>query len=877
MSGFSKGLTTTQKQLTSFQKNIGNSMKLIKTAVVGLAIGTLVKDSLTAASTLESAMMGLTSIVSGQGRDINKAKEFINDYVSDGLVPLTDAVTAYKNLVSRGYDDTQIENTMNRLKDAAAFGRQSSYSLGEAVKSATEGLRQENSLLVDNAGVTRNVAKMWEDYAKQIGKSTNDLTKQERIQAEVNGIMAETQFQVGDAAKYTQTYSGKLASLNKTLTDIKVNLGNAFMPIANVVVPTFQKLGNSLSTITASFASFSQAFFGKATVATVSNIDSSSEAVDGLTDSTNDATKAAKKAAASFDELNILGSGSSASASGSSSSSSSSPTVTTEEVTSTNSMAEAAENLKIKLEPLTKALGNLWEAVKPLGQTIGEGLVIFVDAFKKIGEKAITEWIPSGINALADAVEKIEPSDVTFVASALLSLATAILVYQGMTTAASTIKGVKGAFTGFLSSLAKHPIAAIASGIAALAVGVIAVTEAKFASSDIGKYIAKLNDLNEKAKTFNEETAEMIEKADERKEDIKDEYGGVQILADKYFALADKQKLSNKEQALLKTYADQLITKIPELSELINDQTGAYKGTKNEIQSLIDKTKEYYLVQAAQESLTEIATAQYEAQRLLSEQESERSVALGKLKTAQDELNKAVQESSVYGESAAETAQRVFEAHQKYDQTINELKTSLAEADIQINTTKETQKKLNTQWDYAVDYIQTYSTDAKTAMSKVEKSVKDAYSNIDKAAKNWKLPDLVAAVKVDTSALTNYINSQQKIGVPSSVSLGSSLKGYATGGFPSSGELFIGNENGIEMMGRMGSQNVVANNNQITEGIRQAVVGANSEEVALLKQQNSLLQAILEKTGLTTGTLYKAVVQENTAFVNRNGYSPITI
>lgn len=47
---------------------------------------------------------------------------------------------------------------------------------------------------------------------------------------------------------------------------------------------------------------------------------------------------------------------------------------------------------------------------------------------------------------------------------------------------------------------------------------------------------------------------------------------------------------------------------------------------------------------------------------------------------------------------------------------------------------------------------------------------------------------------------------------------------YASGGFPNKGELFFANENGPEMVGRMGSRNVVANNKQITEGIRAAVV-----------------------------------------------------
>lgn len=46
---------------------------------------------------------------------------------------------------------------------------------------------------------------------------------------------------------------------------------------------------------------------------------------------------------------------------------------------------------------------------------------------------------------------------------------------------------------------------------------------------------------------------------------------------------------------------------------------------------------------------------------------------------------------------------------------------------------------------------------------------------------------------------------------------------YAGGGFPRAGEMFIANENGPEMLGKMGNRNVVANNNQITDGIAKAV------------------------------------------------------
>lgn len=79
---------------------------------------------------------------------------------------------------------------------------------------------------------------------------------------------------------------------------------------------------------------------------------------------------------------------------------------------------------------------------------------------------------------------------------------------------------------------------------------------------------------------------------------------------------------------------------------------------------------------------------------------------------------------------------------------------------------------------------------------------------------------------------------------------------YAEGGFPQQGELFIAREKGPEMVGRMGNQNVVANNGQIAQGIAMAVASANREGNALLRQQNELLMGILQKE---TGISYKEV------------------
>ncbi len=317
-SNFDQGLSVMTGKVQSFGKMLN---KLV--SVIGIAFGTAAlvnfgKEAVKAASALNDAWMGLESIVAGQGKSFSKAKSFINDYISDGLVPLENAVTAYKNLAARGYDTEQIEKTLTALKDAAAFGRQSSYSLGDAVSSATEGLKNENSILVDNAGVTKNVAKMWDDYARSIGTTANNLTQEQKIQAEVNGILEETRFQTGDAAKLVNTYSGQIAMLSYNFQQFKVAVGNALIPIAQAVLPGINAIISALTKLANVFAKVTAMLFGKSTqVKTNTGVESSAigaaDATDKLTESTEEAGEASKQAAkdmkgvqAGFDELNIL-------------------------------------------------------------------------------------------------------------------------------------------------------------------------------------------------------------------------------------------------------------------------------------------------------------------------------------------------------------------------------------------------------------------------------------------------------------------------------------------------------------------------------------------------------------------------------------------
>ncbi len=100
--------------------------------------------------------------------------------------------------------------------------------------------------------------------------------------------------------------------------------------------------------------------------------------------------------------------------------------------------------------------------------------------------------------------------------------------------------------------------------------------------------------------------------------------------------------------------------------------------------------------------------------------------------------------------------------------------------------------------------------------------------------------------------------------------------GFADGGFPDDGQLFLAGESGPEFVGSMGGHTAVANNDQIVEGIREGVESAMAKQNELLRQQNELLKALLEKE--STSEISVSSISQAISRVNqRNGKTIIPI
>ena len=149
-------------------------------------------------------------------------------------------------------------------------------------------------------------------------------------------------------------------------------------------------------------------------------------------------------------------------------------------------------------------------------------------------------------------------------------------------------------------------------------------------------------------------------------------------------------------------------------------------------------------------------------------------------------------------------------------------------------------------WDNIVDTVGTKTDDMKTTASTkfedLSKNLGNTWDDIKRKA-DTKWSDIKSTIGGWVEKIKNLFNfnwSLPNIKLPHfrvEGSFGWSWNGgitiprvyvdwYAKGGFPDAGDLFIANENGAEMVGSMNGRTAVANQQEITEGIREGVYDA---------------------------------------------------
>lgn len=219
--------------------------------------------------------------------------------------------------------------------------------------------------------------------------------------------------------------------------------------------------------------------------------------------------------------------------------------------------------------------------------------------------------------------------------AAVGTITSAVGAFQTLSTA---IKGAATAQEALNLAEIANPIGLAVTAVAGLTAAMIIYAKTQ---EDTTSGFAKLEDKIKEVREENDKLAGEIktsgEKFTENTDEVKTNYGAIELLADKLYKLADKENKSNAEKAQMKVLVDQLNESLPGLNLVLNEQTGILNKQRPAIEAVITSMKEQAMAQTYQEQYLKVAKQQVTAQENLKK-------AIEAQEDAQKNYNEALQE-----------------------------------------------------------------------------------------------------------------------------------------------------------------------------------------------------------------------------------------
>ena len=193
-----------------------------------------------------------TKAVEKSGQSSDDAEKIVAKLMDTLQVSRSDAEEGIRGLLRQGYT---LEQAYTALEGAGAsalsFGRNAADGISAFVDASTS----MSSAALNNIGISENLSTFYQRYAKELGKTTDELTKQEKAEAELRLIRAATADEVGDLTSLLGGMAGQASSASRELGEAQKELGEVLVPIATNGIRTltqflgvFNELPDSVKT-----------------------------------------------------------------------------------------------------------------------------------------------------------------------------------------------------------------------------------------------------------------------------------------------------------------------------------------------------------------------------------------------------------------------------------------------------------------------------------------------------------------------------------------------------------------------------------------------------------------------------------------------------
>jgi hypothetical protein len=249
-----KGTTSTAGQLNTSVGDLAKGFVVGTLAAQGIKMAlnfvkqefiNCVKESVN----YTNALIGLSSVSAAFGESQSTARDAAVSLAQDGLMSVTEAADGLKNLLATGFSLDEAINLMKGFKDAAAFNRQGTLEFGQAIVGATQGIKNQNSIMVDNVGITKNLSNILKEAGLSVDDLSNVTSDASVRQKLYNGLMKEASVFQGDAGRAADTLGGRISTLQTMFKMARVEVGDALSPALSALMADFMKVANVAGSI----------------------------------------------------------------------------------------------------------------------------------------------------------------------------------------------------------------------------------------------------------------------------------------------------------------------------------------------------------------------------------------------------------------------------------------------------------------------------------------------------------------------------------------------------------------------------------------------------------------------------------------------------
>lgn len=428
--GFRDEISKVQNEVKRMTNTVNNEVNKVKNIfkslgrfVVTLGIGKIFVNSVQSAMKVEAAIQQITRTM---GESTNQFLKWSKANALAFNMSQSDAMNygaIFSNLVSTFSNGTQqtLQYTTDLLKASSIIASGTGRTMEDVMERIRSGLLG-NTEAIEDLGVNVNVAMLQSTEAfKRFanGKSWDQLSFQTQQQIRLMAILEQTSNKFGGEV-FNNTNSS-LQQFVAVLKDVALNIGNAFLPIMNVVMSILTNFAMGLRTVTAYVATFMQTLFGykpsnKTGVGgATGQVNSLGNAATKTGEKAKKAQKEVNRLLGGFDEINVLSKNSS---SDSGNTGISAPTggglldFSNAEILEpdTSGLETAVNKFKDIFRPVAESFENLKKSLNPFIDNVAENLKWFWDEILvPFGTWSISSLIPAFFNVLAGALDIINP------------------------------------------------------------------------------------------------------------------------------------------------------------------------------------------------------------------------------------------------------------------------------------------------------------------------------------------------------------------------------------------------------------------------------------------------------------------------------------